>query len=99
MKMYTLFVNLALALSMATASTLPASAATAQSRAAVARLDRLVDKAIDEGGPFFTPRERAVIERSCGYAPGTWDGYQVNMIGRVFYCTNGRRVHLRRFGQ
>ncbi|MDQ4087564.1 MAG: hypothetical protein M3177_06095 [Pseudomonadota bacterium] len=60
--------------------------------AAEARLEALMDQAIDQGGPFFTPEERAVIERACGYAPGTWDGFQVNMIGRVFYCTNGRRV-------
>jgi hypothetical protein len=59
---------------------------------AQARLDALVDRAIDEGGPFFTPAERAVIERACGYPPGSWNGFQVNMIGNVFHCTNGRRV-------
>lgn len=81
-----------LALAVTAISSIPAAADAAQSRAAEARLDHLIDKAIDEGGPFFTPRERAVIERACGYAPGTWNGFQVNMIGNVFHCTNGRRV-------
>lgn len=71
-----------------------ASAAAAESPAAAAaeaKLDRLVDAAID-GHQFFTPAERAVIERACGYAPGEWNGRQVNMIGDVFYCTNGRKL-------
>ncbi len=81
------------ALAVAAALTMGLSGtAAAQSKAAVARLDELVDRAIDEGGPFFTPEERTVIERACGYAPGTWNGFQVNMVGSVFYCSNGRRV-------
>ena len=67
-------------------------AKSTQCREAEARLDELVDRAIDEGQPFFTPAERAVIERACGYAAGSWNGFQVNMIGNVFHCTNGRRV-------
>ena len=82
--------RLALAALAAAAFVAPCGAG-AQSRAAEARLDRLVDAAID-GHQFFTPKERAVIERACGYAPGTWNGTQVNMIGDTFYCTNGRRV-------
>ncbi len=92
MKRIALFGSAVLALAMAGISAVPAAADTARSKAAEARLDRLIDKAIDGGGPFFTPRERAVIERACGYAPGTWNGFRVNMIGNVFYCTNGRRV-------
>ena len=88
----TLLVTAAVALIMAGIAAVPAAADTARGRAAEARLDQLMDKAIDEGGPFFTPKERAVIERACGYAPGTWNGFQVNMIGNVFHCTNGRRV-------
>lgn len=68
------------------------SAAAGQSReAAEAKLDRLIDAAID-GHQFFTPEERAVIERACGYAPGSWSGVQVNMVGDTFFCTNGRQV-------
>ncbi len=72
-----------------------AGAAPGQSEAAAeAKLDRLIDSAID-GHQFFTPEERAMIERACGYAPGSWNGLQVNMIGDTFYCTNGRRVSSR----
>lgn len=63
-----------------------------EEKAAEARLDELVDRAIDAETPFFTPRERVVIERACGYEPGSWNGSQINMIGNVFHCTNGRRV-------
>lgn len=33
-----------------------------------------------------------MIDRACGYAPGEWNGRQVNEIDNVFYCTNGRKV-------
>ena len=33
-----------------------------------------------------------MVERKCGYAPGTWDGFRANMSDGVFTCTNGRRV-------
>jgi hypothetical protein len=73
----------------------PSAAAAAgegpAARAAEAKLDRLIDAAID-GHNFFTPKERAVIERACGYPPGSWNGIQVNMVGDVFFCTNGRQV-------
>jgi hypothetical protein len=81
-----------LVLAMAASTALSAESHEAQSRAAAARLDELIDRAIDRGGPFFTPKERDVIERACGYGPGTWNGSQVNMVRDVFHCTNGRRV-------
>ncbi|NUQ18059.1 MAG: hypothetical protein HOP95_06340 [Sphingomonas sp.] len=71
-----------------------AAAAHPQSPAAAAaeaKLDRLVDAAIDSH-QFFTPKERAVIERACGYRPGEWNGIQVNMVGDTYFCTNGRQV-------
>jgi hypothetical protein len=83
-------VVLAVAAGAITASQVAAK--SPQCREAESRLDQLVDRAIDEGHPFFTPAERAVIERACGYGAGSWNGYQVNMIGDVFHCTNGRRV-------
>lgn len=55
-------------------------------------LGTTINRAIREGGPFFTPAERAVIERKCGYSPGQWDGYDVNIQNGVFRCTNGRKV-------
>jgi hypothetical protein len=57
------------------------------------RLDALIESGLRAGGRFFTAAETAVIERKCGYAPGEWDGFQINMVGKVFYCTNGRRVN------
>lgn len=55
-------------------------------------LGDLIDQRLRAGGSFFTAEERAVIERACGYAPGEWDGFQLNMNNRVLRCTNGRRV-------
>lgn len=55
-------------------------------------LDRIIDRELHAGGSFFTPEERALIERKCGYAPGTWDGFQLNITNHVLICTNGRRV-------
>ncbi len=56
------------------------------------RLGRVIQQRLRDGGPFFTAEERAVIDRACGYAPGSWDGYEVNMSDDVFRCSNGRRV-------
>lgn len=92
MKTYVAFLNAAMAATAPAALAMPAEAWADEKTAAEARLDRLVDEAIDEGGPFFTPAERLVIERACGYAPGTWNGFQVNMVGDDLLCTNGRRV-------
>ncbi|MDQ8758146.1 hypothetical protein RCO27_18115 [Sphingosinicella sp. LHD-64] len=55
-------------------------------------LDTTIERAIRAGGPFFTPAEQAVINRACGYAPGEWDGYELNMHRDVLRCTDGRRV-------
>jgi hypothetical protein len=55
-------------------------------------LDRVIDRELHAGGSFFTPGERALIERKCGYAPGQWDGFQLNISDHALTCTNGRRV-------
>ncbi len=55
-------------------------------------LGTVINRAIHAGGPFFTPAERAVIERKCGFAPGTWDGRDFSMSNGVFDCQNGRKV-------
>ena len=55
-------------------------------------LGTVINRAIHAGGPFFTPAERAVIERKCGYAPGQWDGRDFSMSNGVFDCQNGRKV-------
>ena len=55
-------------------------------------LGTVITRAIYAGGPFFTPAERAVIERKCGYAPGQWDGRDFSMSNGVFECPNGKKV-------
>lgn len=55
-------------------------------------LSALIDRNLRSGGSWFTPAERALIERKCGYAPGEWDGFQVNMTDGTFICRNGRKV-------
>jgi hypothetical protein len=55
-------------------------------------LSALVNREIRSGGSWFTPAERAVIERKCGYAPGEWDGFEANLSEGVFICRNGRVV-------
>jgi hypothetical protein len=55
-------------------------------------LSATINRAIRAGGPFFTPAERGVIERKCGYSPGQWDGYDVDIENGVFRCANGKRV-------
>jgi hypothetical protein len=71
---------------------LAGSAALAADTPAERDLDRVIEHAIHDGGPFFTPSERAVIERACGYRPGEWDGFSMNDMDGVMTCTNGRRV-------
>ncbi|HYE29228.1 MAG TPA: hypothetical protein VD887_01980 [Allosphingosinicella sp.] len=71
------------------------AAAGARADSARDRLGETIQAALREGGPFFTPEERAVIERACGYPPGSWDGYEANMSGGVFHCSNGRRADSR----
>ena len=55
-------------------------------------LNRIINRELRAGGPFFTAPERALIERDCGYARGQWDGFDVNISNGVFTCSNGRRV-------
>ena len=59
---------------------------------AEARLNAVIERAIHADGPFFTQSERALIERKCGYAPGSWDGNNLNMSNGIMTCGNGRRV-------
>lgn len=55
-------------------------------------LGEMIEGRLRAEGPFFTPAERAVIERACGYAEGEWDGFQINISDDVLTCTNGRRA-------
>ena len=55
-------------------------------------LGRVINRALRADGPFFTPAERALIERKCGYAPGQYDGFDANISNGIFTCSNGRRV-------
>src|SRR5688500_18469543 len=79
------------AVALAAAIAFSADSAAAEARAE-ARLSQLIHDAIRAGGPLFDAGERAAIERKCGYAPGSWDGIDVNMSNGVFHCTNGRRL-------
>src|SRR4051812_46603934 len=54
------------------------------------KLGAMVSAAIRSGGPFFDAADRAVVERECGYNPGSWDGVEMSMTGDTFRCTNGR---------
>jgi len=55
-------------------------------------LSTLIDRNLRAGGSWFTPAERAVIERKCGYAPGEWDGFEANLSRGIFTCRDGRVV-------
>lgn len=55
-------------------------------------LSALIDRNLRSGGSWFTPSERAVIERKCGYRPGEWDGFEANLSNGTFTCRNGRVV-------
>lgn len=55
-------------------------------------LSALINREIRAGGSWFTPAEQAVIVRKCGYAPGEWDGFEVQMTGGKLHCSNGRVV-------
>ncbi len=56
------------------------------------QLGTVINIAIHEGGPMFTPAEQAVINRKCGYAPGEWDDRNFNINNGVFHCRNGKVV-------
>jgi hypothetical protein len=51
-----------------------------------------IDRQLRADGPWFTPEEQAVIAQACGYAPGEWDGFELNMRDDTLICTNGRRA-------
>lgn len=55
-------------------------------------LSTLIDRNLRAGGSWFTPAERAVIERKCGYAPGEWDGFEADLSDGSFVCRGGRKV-------
>jgi hypothetical protein len=55
-------------------------------------LSTLIDRNLRAGGSWFTPAERAVIERKCGYAPGAWDGFEASLSEGSFTCRDGRKV-------
>lgn len=82
-------ITIALAVTLAAPSA-PAAADPASD--AGDRLGTLINDRLRADGPFFTPPERAVIERACGYAPGSWDGFEVNINNGALICTNGRRA-------
>jgi hypothetical protein len=84
-----------LALSIAAALPGPASAERGRApraEAAGERLGSTIEGAIRSEGPFFTAEERAVIERACGYAPGSWDGFEATLRDDAFVCRDGRQV-------
>ena len=83
---------LAAAAALAVALALASSPAAATEGEAEARLEQLIHEGLREGGPFFEADERAMIERKCGYAPGSWDGFDANISNGVFHCSNGRRL-------
>jgi len=83
-------ITIALAVTLA-APTAPAAADPATADAGD-RLGTLINDRPRADGPFFTPPERAVIERACGYAPGSWDGFEININNGSLLCTNGRRA-------
>ena len=55
-------------------------------------LGQSIERALRADGPFFTEAEQGVINRACGYAPGEWDGYDLQINDGVLRCENGRRV-------
>jgi hypothetical protein len=87
-------VGLAMAAAVAAAALPPSTEARIEARAEAQgeELGRTIEARLRADGPFFTPEERAVIERACGYAPGEWDGFDINMHDRTLICTNGRRA-------
>jgi hypothetical protein len=77
------------ALASAPAAPVAASPAAVQGEK---ELSALINRHLRSGGSWFTPAERAVIERKCGYAPGEWDGFEANLSRGTFTCANGRVV-------
>ena len=70
-----------------------ASPALSQDRAdASDRLGRTIDRAMEADGPWILPAEQALIERKCGYAPGTRQRDSITMNDGILICADGRRV-------
>ncbi|HEX8241483.1 MAG TPA: hypothetical protein VF574_17235 [Allosphingosinicella sp.] len=103
MKAQSTLAALALALALAAPAAAPVQAeggpgagasaeAHARAHARQDELSTLIDSRLRAGGSWFTPSERAVIERKCGYAPGEWDGFEANLSNGVFTCRDGRRI-------
>ena len=74
------------------AALIASPAAARDETAAEKRLEAVIERAIHADGPFLQPQERALIERKCGYAPGSWKGESFSMTNGVLTCDNGRRV-------
>lgn len=66
--------------------------AEASAEASGEALGRTIESRLRADGPFFTPEERVVIERACGYGPGEWDGFEVSIDDGELRCANGRRA-------
>ena len=77
------------AVSVAVVSPAPAQSGRIDAQA---RLRAEVQRAIHTDGPMLLASERALVERKCGYTPGSWDGYNFSMTNGVLVCSNGRRV-------
>jgi hypothetical protein len=82
----------ALALAAPAAAPVQAQDHAQASQAQEDELSGLIDRNLRSGGSWFTPAERAVIERKCGYAPGEWDGFEANLSNGTFICRDGRKV-------
>jgi hypothetical protein len=80
------------AFALASAAPAPASPEAPAAAQEEQSLSALIDRHLRSGGSWFTPAERAVIERKCGYAPGEWDGFEASMSGGIFTCADGRVV-------
>jgi hypothetical protein len=83
--------SLAMAFAGGAAAERPAGA-DSDSDAPGDRLGAAIERAIKGEGPFFTPEERALVEARCGYAPGSWDGFEANTRNGTFVCRDGRRI-------
>lgn len=76
---------------VAIAVTQPAEAQSSRNDAH-SRLQAEIQRAIHADGPMLLASERALVERKCGYAPGSWNGENFSMTNGILICSNGRRV-------
>ena len=56
------------------------------------RLGRTIEQSLEAEGPWLLPAEQALIERKCGYTPGSRNSDSITMTNGVLLCANGRRV-------